>query len=286
MIPAPFDYVLPETLDEALQALLLSETKLLAGGQSLLPILKLRLAAPGRLVDLGKIPELARIEVRRDGIVLGAMATHASIEDSSELAKVSPLLPEVAAAIGDRQVRNRGTIGGSLAHADPAADWPAAILALDAALVAASPPGPRTIPARDFFKGLMSTALAPHEILLAVQIPRSGPGGAAYQKARQSASGFALAGVAVVLEYGGGGVCKKAAIGVTGVADRPYRATAAEQALAGKKLDDASIVAAAALASHGVLEPLSDMHASGEYRLHLVRVHCARALKRAAGLSR
>lgn len=268
MIPAPFDYVAPETLDEALRALPPEETKLLAGGQSLLPLLKLRLAAPGRLIDLGRVPELRRIEVRRDGIVLGAMATHAMVEDSPELAAASPLLPEVAAAIGDRQVRNRGTIGGSLAHADPAADWPAAMLALDAGVVAGSLPSPRTIPARDFFKGLMKTALAPHEILLEVRIPRPGPGGAAYQKARQSASGFALAGVAVVLEYGSDRVCKKAAIGVTGVADRAYRASAAEQALA----------------SHGVAEPLADIFASGEYRLHLARVHCARALKRAAGL--
>ncbi|HEX4801950.1 MAG TPA: FAD binding domain-containing protein, partial [Myxococcaceae bacterium] len=261
-------------------------TKALAGGQSLIPILKLRLASPDRLIDLGRISALRRIEASQDPISIGALATHAMIEDSAELRQVCPLLAEVASCIGDRQVRNRGTIGGSLAHADPAADWPAAVLALDAELVAMSAGSiQRTIAAREFFQGLMKTALAPGELLVEVRIRPPGAGGAAYQKVKQSASGFAIAGVAAVLEYGQDRVCKRARIAVTGVADHAFRAAAAEKAIEGKRLDERAIFDASQRATDGAEEPLSDLHASGEYRSHLARVHCARALRRAAGLS-
>jgi len=229
---------------------------------------------------------LRRINAETDPISIGAMATHASIEDSEALRAVCPLLPQVAGCIGDRQVRNRGTIGGSLANADPAADWPAAVLALDAELVAAgSGDGVKSIPARKFFQGMMKTALAPGSLLVEIRIRRPAPGGAAYQKVRQSASGFAIAGVAAILEYGPDRVCKQVGIGVTGVAHYPYPATAVEKALVGKRLDEKTIAAASQLAAESIDDPISDIHASGNYRLHLAKVHCARALRRAAGLN-
>jgi len=287
MIPSRFDYAAPQALEEALS--LLQEggagAKVLSGGQSLLPVLKLRLAAPEQLIDLGRIPGLRRIDAEKDPIAIGAMTTHAMIEDSAALRAVCPLLPEVASCIGDRQVRNRGTIGGSLANADPAADWPAAVLALDAELGAAGPRGAiKLIPARDFFYGVMQTALEPGWLLVEIRIRRPSAGGAAYQKVRQSASGFAIAGVAAILEYGPDRLCKRAGIGITGVAENAFRAVAAEKALLGAPLDQKTIAAAAQLATENVDDPLSDIHASGEYRLHLARVHCARALRRAAGL--
>jgi carbon-monoxide dehydrogenase medium subunit len=287
MIPNAFEYAAPQTLEEALSALKASGAgaKPLSGGQSLIPILKLRLASPERLIDLGRIPGLRRISTDKDPISIGALTTHATIEDSAALREVCPLLPEVASTIGDQQVRNRGTIGGSLAHADPAADWPAAILALDAELVASSSGKTRTIRANEFFKGMMKTALAPAELLVEIRIRRPASGGAAYQKVRQSASGFAIAGVAASLEYGPDRVCKRASIGITGVADGAFRATAVEKAIEGKRLEERNIADASEHAADGVSEPLSDLHASGEYRLHLARVHCARALRRAAGLA-
>ncbi|HME90514.1 MAG TPA: FAD binding domain-containing protein, partial [Myxococcaceae bacterium] len=257
----------------------------LSGGQSLIPILKLRLASPESLIDLARIPGLRRINADEDPISIGALTTHAMIEDSAALREVCPLLPEVASGIGDQQVRNRGTIGGSLAHADPAADWPAAILALDAELIAASLGKKRSIRATEFFRGLMTTALAPGELLVEIRIRRAPAGGAAYQKVRQSASGFAIAGVAASLEFGPDRICKRASIGITGVAGRAFRAAAAEKAIQGQRLDERTIAEASAHAVDGVSDPLSDLHASGEYRLHLARVHCARALRRAAGLA-
>jgi len=288
MIPSTFDYAAPQTLEDVLFLLKSggANGKLLSGGQSLIPVLKLRLAAPERLIDLGRIPGLRRINAETDPISIGAMATHASIEDSEALRAVCPLLPQVAGCIGDRQVRNRGTIGGSLANADPAADWPAAVLALDAELVAAGfGDAVKSIPARKFFQGMMKTALAPGSLLVEIRIRRPASGGAAYQKVRQSASGFAIAGVAAILEYGPDRVGKQVGIGITGVAQYPYPATAVEKALVGKRLDEKTIAAASQLAGESIDDPISDIHASGNYRLHLARVHCARALRRAAGLN-
>jgi carbon-monoxide dehydrogenase medium subunit len=286
MIPVGFDYVAPSTLEAALSAVKSDGAKALSGGQSLIPVLKLRLAAPEVVVDLGHLPGLRRISAERNPIVIGALTTHAMIEDSAALQEICPLLCEVASCIGDRQVRNRGTIGGSLANADPAADWPAAVLALDAELVVAGAgQAVRTVRAGDFFRGLMATALEPGELLVEVRVSKPAPGGMAYQKVKQSASGFAIAGVAAVLEYGSDRICKRASLGITGVADHAFRATAVEEALAGRRLDSKTIAQASARAADGVQNPLSDIHASSEYRMHLARVHCARALARAAGLS-
>lgn len=286
MIPVGFEYLAPSTLELALSALRADDAKALSGGQSLIPVLKLRLAAPELVVDIGRLSGLRRISVERDGITIGALTTHALIEDSASLRQACPLLNEVASAIGDRQVRNRGTIGGSLANADPAADWPAAMLALDAEMVVVGAgKAPRRVPARDFFRGLMTTALEPGELLTEVSIPPPAPGGMAYQKVKQSASGFAIAGVAAVLQYGPDRICKQARVGITGVAEHAFRATAVEEALSGKRLDSKTIAQASARAAEDIDNPLSDIHASSDYRLQLARVHCARSLSRAAGLS-
>src|SRR3989440_5707820 len=202
MIPVQFDYIAPATLDEA--ARLLAEhqddAKLLAGGHSLIPAMKLRLAQHSLLIDIGRIKDLAYITEEGNQIRIGAMTTHYQVESSERLKEICPLLPECAASIGDVQVRNKGTIGGSLAHADPAADWPAAVLALDAELVATSAQGEHTIKAADFFVDMLTTALAPNEILREIRVPLANVGaGQAYLKLHHPASGFAVVGVAVQL---------------------------------------------------------------------------------------
>jgi carbon-monoxide dehydrogenase medium subunit len=279
MIPASFDYESPRTLGEAL-ALLASraDAKLLAGGHSLLPAMKLRVAAPATLIDLGRIAGLSYIRNAGDRIAIGAMTTHAEIAGCDLLHAASPLLAETAAHIGDVQVRNRGTIGGSLAHADPAADYPAAILALDAEMVAMSERGERILPARKFFTGLMTTALHPNEILTEVRIPKTSGAGTAYNKFHHPASGFAVVGVAAVVKLRGGNV-ESAAVGITGVGVHAYRATAVEAALRGKPL---SAIANAAEKAAGKVEALSDPYASADYRRHLAEVFTRRALEAAA----
>jgi carbon-monoxide dehydrogenase medium subunit len=277
MIPAGFDYRRPATVEEAARLLAASgEARALAGGHSLLPAMKLGLARPGLLVDLGGIAELRTLKDAGGRIEIGAMVTHYAIESSDLLRRSCPLLPEVARRIGDVQVRNRGTLGGSLAHADPAADWPAAILALDAELEVRGPGGARTIAAKDFFRDLFQTALGPGEILVAIRVPATGPG-VAYEKFAQKASGFALCGVAAVVEAGA------ARVGITGVAPRPYRATRVESALKGK-LSLNAIERAAEQAAQGI-EALSDLSGSRDYRAHLARVLTRRALERAFRLS-
>jgi carbon-monoxide dehydrogenase medium subunit len=236
--------------------------------------MKLRLAEPKVLVDIGRIGGLRSIREEGGRLVIGALTTHFDLESSALAAAKCPLLPAVAREIGDVQVRNRGTIGGSLAHADPAADWPAAVLALDAEIVIAGPSGERTVAATNFFKGLFETALGEGEILTAIRVPVTGTQ-VSYVKTRQKASGFALCGVAVRIEGGA------AAIAVTGVADRPYRATAAEMAIAASGLGAESVEAASRLAANGI-EALGDLHASEEYRAHLARVNTKRALLAAA----
>src|SRR5919202_6317632 len=231
MIPAQFDYVAPATLNEAVG--LLSEhaddAKILAGGHSLIPAMKLRLAQPSMLIDIGRIKDLSYITEDGGQIRLGAMTTHYQIESSARLKEICPLLPECAAAIGDVQVRNKGTIGGSVAHADPAADWPAAILALNAEIVAVSAQGERTIKAEDFFVDMLTTSLEPNEILREIRIALpQGCTGQAYLKVAQPASGFAVVGVAVSLTLDDGGRCESASIGITGVASKAYRATGVE----------------------------------------------------------
>ena len=284
MIPAAFEYHAPKTLDEALRLVQRhgDEAKLLAGGHSLLPLMKLRLATPRYVIDIGHLRGMSYIREENGIIAIGALTTHAEIESSALLAANCPLLPQTAAQIGDVQVRNRGTIGGSLAHADPGADYPAAILALDAEMIAANTAGTRTIPARDFFVDMLTTQLHPGEILTQIRIPpRPGQSGAAYEKLHQPASGFAIVGVAanVVLGKGGKSI-EQAAIGITGLAAKAFRAEAVERALAGKTISEKLIDDASRNAAQGV-EPLSDLHASGEYRREMARVFTRRAITRA-----
>ncbi len=282
MYPAAFEYHDPATVKDALALLKQhgDRAKLLAGGHSLIPLMKLRLASPAVIIDLGRVAELAGIREESGALVIGAMTTHHAIEASPLVRAKVPLVAEVAASIGDIQVRNRGTIGGSVAHADPAADWPAALLAL-AADVQAIGSRPRTMPASGFFLDLLTTALEPGEILTAIRVPIPARGGSAYEKVRQPASGFALVGIAVQLAIEGG-VCKAAAIGVTGVAATPYRAAAAERLLIGRPVNTETIAAAAAQIADGV-EVLGDLHATSEFRTHLARVHAGRAIARAKG---
>jgi len=283
MIPAQFDYATPKTIAEAV-ALLASrpdEAKILAGGHSLIPAMKLRLAQPQLLVDLGRIKDLSYIRKEGGKILIGAMTTHYQLESSATLKQSCPLLTECAASIGDVQVRNKGTIGGSLAHSDPAADWPAAIIALRGEIVATGSAGERVIKADDFFVDFFTTALLPGEIIREIRIdsPKT-PQNEAYQKVPHPASGFAVVGVAVSLQPTGEAVCEAAGIGITGVAAKPYRATSVEAALIGKQLDDQTITLAAAHACDGI-EANSDLYASADYRMHLARIHTARAIRNA-----
>ena len=284
MIPAAFDYIAPRTLDEALRTLVDhgENAKLLAGGHSLLPLLKLRLSRPGLLIDLNRIPGLNKISQQGDTIAIGALATHYQIESSELLKKRCPLLPQTAREIGDVQVRNRGTIGGSLVHADPSADWPAAILALGGELKLRGPKGERIIGAEEFFVGAMTTATQPNEILTEIRVPvfprRSG---SAYLDMAQPASGFAIVGVAVWLSIDAKKRCEAIGIGITGLSDKPFRAHAVEERLRGNKLTPKLIEASAARAADGVV-PLEDRHAAAPFRAHLARVYAARAIQQAA----
>ena len=283
MITHPFTYQAPSTIEEAVKQLGASgDAKVIAGGHSLLPLMKLGLAQPETIVDLRRIASLREIRTEADGtIVVGALATHRDItQDATVRAKLAALA-EAAGEVGDLQVRGRGTIGGSLAPADPAADEPAAALAYDAAIRAVGPKGQRDIPARDYFKGAFETALAPDEVLDEVRFPApAGRTGGAYAKFAHPASGFAVTGVAAVIGFASDGTIERAAIGVAGAAAAAYRATEAERALTGTKGDATAIAAAAAKAAEGITA-LSDLAASGDYRKHLVTVYAKRAIERA-----
>jgi carbon-monoxide dehydrogenase medium subunit len=283
VIPAAFEYFAPQSVKEALGLLEKhgDDAKLLAGGHSLLPIMKLRLAQPKVIVDIGRISGLDGIKADGQKIAIGALVTHDAVEHSAALREKCPLLPETAAVIGDMQVRNRGTIGGSMAHADPAADYPAAMLALDAEVVAAGPKGTRTIPGSQFFVEMLTTALAPNEIITEVRVPALARGmGAAYMKHPHPASGYAVVGVAAVVTVSGG-KCERAAIGITGVAGKAYRATAVEKALAGQALDEGTVAKAAAHAADGI-DAQGDLYASAQFRAHLASVYTKRAVLAAA----
>lgn len=287
MIPASFDYLTPTTLGEAVEALVShgEDARVIAGGHSLLPMMKLRLARPGVLVDLSKIPDLRGIQQEHGQITIGALTTHYEIESSDLLKDKCPLLPQTARVIGDAQVRNRGTIGGSLAHADPAADIPASILALGGELRVRGLDSDRWIRAEDFFLGLMTTALKPDEILTEIRVPvLSGRVGTSYQKMAQKASGFAIVGVAVHLAMDGE-LCTVIGVGVTGLGSKPYRARAVEQDLRGRRLEPSVIEAASSQVAQDV-DPLDDLHASAEFRAHLARLYTARAIEEAAQRAR
>ena len=281
MYPAQFEYVAPASLDEALQLLSESggEAKILAGGHSLLPMMKLRLAQPAKLIDISRIPGLNEIRVDADGLTIGALVTHAQVARSPEVARALPMLAEAADKVGDLQVRNRGTLGGSLAHADPAGDTPAVFLAADGEIVARGPNGERTINASEFFVDILTTALEENEILTQIRFPALPPrSGTAYLKFDHPASHYALTGVAAVVTLGGDGSIAQARVGVTGVGPKAYRAEGVEQALAGQGAD--AIAAAAEKAADGI-DCNDDIHASAEYRAHLARVFTRRALEAA-----
>ncbi len=283
MIPGSFEYFAPTELDEALSLLQEhgDDAKVLAGGHSLIPTMKLRLAEPAVIIDIGRIGGLKGISESGGKLVIGALTTHHELESSDLVQQKVPLLAQTAAEIGDVQVRNKGTIGGSLAHADPAADWPATILALDADLQITGPSGERTVKATDFFQGLYETDLGDDEILTAihVSIPDANTKGT-YLKLHQVASGFALTGVAVVLTKSGD-TCQSVSVGITGVSDTPYRASGVESALTGAALTADNIAAAAARAADGITA-LEDIHASEAYRQNLAQVYTRRAIEATA----
>ncbi len=282
MIPKEFDYVAPGTLDEALSALRDGgdDAKLLAGGHSLIPTMKLRLAAPTLLVDLGRISQLKEIRASNGSLEIGSMATHYQVHTNGDIADGCSLLAEMARSIGDAQVRARGTLGGSIAHADPAADATAAVLALGATIVTNS----REIAAGDFFIDLFTTALEPGEIITSIRVPRStGNAGSAYVKVRNKASHYALVGVAAVVSLDGDGTCSDIALGITGAAARPFRLTDAENALKGTRLADNDLKGAVGTIGAMDVDWMSDLFGSADYRKHLAEVVATRAVETAKG---
>jgi len=285
MYPNDFAYAAPATLDEAI-ALLQSnaDAKILAGGHSLLPLMKTRLLSPPMLIDVGNIAELRRISANGD-LLIGATATYTEVERSDEVRRHSPIISAAVRNIGDAQVRNRGTIGGAIAHADPASDMTAVILALGGTLRARGPNGERTIPVDDFFVDMLETQLASDEILTTISIPRSaGRAAMAYEKFKHPASGYAIVGVAVVMGLDDEGKISSCRIGVTGAGPKPQRARKTEGMLVGQPPTTQMITAAAEQAASG-LEFLSDLAASEEFRAHLVRVHTRRALEKALAIN-
>lgn len=272
MIPQTFEYTVPASLAEALR-LVGDGAKPLSGGMSLVPMMKLRLAAPEHLVDLARLQELNYIREQAGAIHIGATTTHHTVESSAVLRAKCPLLAETASCIGDVQVRNLGTIGGSVAHADPSADYPAALQALEAKIVLRGAASERTVSADEFFVDTFTTALEPGEIVTEVIVPiEAASTGTSYQKLLQPASGFAIVGIAARIQKSGGKITL-ARIGVTGLSNRAYRASATEAALVG----GSDVAAAAALVAQGV-DANSDLYASAEFRAHLATVYAARAM--------
>ena len=284
MIATQFDYLAPKTIDEAVALLVQNgeNGKILAGGHSLIPAMKLRLAQPAMLIDIGRIKDLSYISEDGTTISIGALTTHYEIESSDLLKRICPLLPECAATIGDVQVRNKGTIGGSIAHADPAGDFPAAIIALNAEMVAVGANGERIIKADDFFVDMLTTSLEADEILREIRFDKpQGKFGQSYMKVYQPASGFAIVGVAVNLIRNDDGTCASASVGITGVASIAYRAKEVENALVGQQLDKQSITNASQHATDNI-DANSDLFALEDYRRHLAQVHTCRAIQAAA----
>jgi carbon-monoxide dehydrogenase medium subunit len=281
MITAPFDYEAPESLEEAVRMLHENgeDAKLLAGGHSLLPLMKLRLAAPTVLVDLRRIPGLHGIQQQNGGWRVGPMTRHADLQDTPELGVVS----RAASLIADQQVRNRGTIGGSLAHGDPASDMPGVLLALDGEVSARGPNGDRTIAAADLFQDYLTTALAPDEVVTEVRLPALGGYGFGYQKFTRRAEDWAMVGVCALVSRAADGTCDDVRIGLTNMGATPLRATVAENALRGGQLDNDSIAAAAEQAAQGT-DPPGDLNATPDYKRHLARVLTRRALEEAVSV--
>jgi carbon-monoxide dehydrogenase medium subunit len=285
VIPAPFEYARPSTIDEALQAVAAGgeDVKILAGGQSLIPVMRLRLAAPETVVDLGGVADLRGVREEGDAIVIGAMTTHSDVLSDPLIAQHAPLIAQATETVADRQVRHRGTFGGALAHADPAGDLPAVALALDAEFVVVGPGGRRTVPATEFFVDYLTTALTDGELLVEVRIPKlAGSWGMHYEKFNRVAQAWSIVGVAAAVRRENGHIAE-ARIGLTNMGPTPLRAAAAEAALAGADATDEAISAAAARAAEGTT-PSSDLNAQADYRQHLAQVLTRRAVRAAAGL--
>ncbi len=283
MIPAPFDYHAPDTLDEALALLAQygEDAKILSGGQSLIPLLKLRLASPRVVVDINRIPELTRLEEAGGALGIGALVREADLETAEVVRERYPILLDTASVIADPLVRNLATVCGNVAHADPANDHPATMLAAGAEVVAVSRRGTRWIPAAALFTGPFTTALAPDEVLAEIRVPAPpARSGGAYLKLERKVGDFAVAAVAVQVTLGADGACQRAGIGLTNVGLTPIEAREASASLTGARLDDAAIREAARLAAQAA-EPLADNRGSVEYKRDLVRVLTVRALRRA-----
>jgi carbon-monoxide dehydrogenase medium subunit len=282
MLPAAFDYQAPTTLAETLSILKQrgDDAKVMAGGQSLIPLLKLRFAQPALVVDIGRLPDLATIAKDGGHIRIGALVRHVDVERSSDLQKVLPMMVEAAHWVSDPLVRNRGTVAGSVCHADPSGDWGSVMLALEAEIVAHSQSGERVIRAAEFFHGPFTTALRPDEVVTEIRIPLpSGPAAGAYQKLERKVGDFATVGVAVQVELEGNKV-KKAGIGLTSVGPSNLKATEAERALVGQELTDA-VIAEAARRAAAAAEPKDDIRGTAAYKKDVVRVFVQRGLKAA-----
>jgi carbon-monoxide dehydrogenase medium subunit len=279
MIPLAFDYEVAESVDHAIELLGQhgDEAKLLAGGHSLLPIMKLRLAAPTVLIDLGRIEDLNYVRDEGDHLAIGAMTRHTDMERDATLKEHCGLIAYTASLVGDPQVRHRGTIGGSISHGDAASDLPSALLALDASFVVKGPDSERTVAAGDFFEDYLQTTLAPDEVLTEIRVPKLGGAGWSYKKFNRRAQDWAVVGVAAVVERSNGSI-GSARIGLTNMGSTPLRATAAENALSGA--DPSSVAEATSSADEGT-SPSSDIAASGEYRRHLARILSKRAVEEA-----
>jgi carbon-monoxide dehydrogenase medium subunit len=284
MIPAAFDYVRPSTVDEAVAALVAGgeDAKILGGGQSLMPVLRLRMGAPSVIVDTTRIDEMKGISDSGSAIVIGAGVTHDEVEKSPLVREHVSLLAKATATVADRQIRHRGTLGGALAHADPAGDQPGTALALEASFTIAGPSGRRTVSASDFFVDYFTTAVGPDEVLVSVSFPKYTGWGAHYEKFNRTAQAWAIVGVAAAVRMDGGAIAE-ARIGLTNMGPSAVRASSVEAALVGASSIDA-ITAAAQSAADGT-SPNADIHADEEFRKHLARVLTGRAVAKAAGLA-
>jgi carbon-monoxide dehydrogenase medium subunit len=284
MIPAPFAYARPSTVDEALQAVASGgeDVKILAGGQSLIPVMRLRLAAPETVVDLTRVAELRGVREEGDAIVVGAMTTHSDVLSDPLIARYAPLIAEATETVADRQVRHRGTFGGALAHADPAGDLPAVALALDAEFVVAGLQGRRTVPAAEFFVDYLTTALQEGELLVEIRVPKREGWGMHYEKFNRVAQAWSIVAVAAAVRMEGGRIAE-ARIGLTNMGPTPVRASAVEEALTGGEATADAIAAAAERAGEGT-SPSSDLNAQADYRQHLATVLTRRAVSAACGL--
>jgi aerobic carbon-monoxide dehydrogenase medium subunit len=285
VIPAAFEYARPTSVDEALQAIAEGgdDVKVLAGGQSLIPVMRLRLAAPETVVDLSRVAELRGVRDDGDALVIGAMTTHHDVMTDPLVLQHAPLIAEATETVADRQVRARGTFGGALVHADPAGDLPAVALALDAEFVIAGPEGRRTVPAGDFFVDYLTTALEEGELLVEIRVPKlAGEWGMRYEKFNRVAQAWSIVAVAAVVRRENGHIAE-ARIGLTNMGTTPLRASAVEAALAGAEASPETIAAAARSAAEGT-SPTSDLNAQADYREHLAQVLTRRAVTAAAGL--